>query len=64
MGKAVLHACDAGDADDSTSPGSIICTAKHFIGYSAPLSGKDRTDAWVPKCIQVYCQILIFLLDT
>ena len=47
MGKAVLRACDAGSSDDSTSPSSIICTAKHFIGYSAPLSGKDRTDAWV-----------------
>lgn len=22
--------------------------AKHYFGYSAPISGKDRTDAWIP----------------
>ncbi|MDB4886486.1 MAG: bglX 4 [Gemmatimonadetes bacterium] len=26
----------------------VAATAKHFLGYSMPLSGKDRTTAWIP----------------
>jgi beta-glucosidase len=26
----------------------VAATGKHFLGYSAPLSGKDRTTAWIP----------------
>jgi beta-glucosidase len=26
-------------------------TLKHFVGYSMPLSGKDRTPAWIPEPI-------------
>jgi beta-glucosidase len=29
------------------SPGSVVATAKHFVGYSAPDSGFDRTDATI-----------------
>ena len=32
-------------------PGGIVlvaATGKHFLGYSMPLSGKDRTTAWIP----------------
>ena len=27
----------------------VAATAKHFLGYSAPLTGKDRTPAWIPE---------------
>lgn len=27
----------------------VAATGKHFLGYSAPLSGKDRTPAWIPE---------------
>jgi len=27
----------------------IAATTKHFLGYSMPLSGKDRTPAWIPE---------------
>ncbi|MES2179734.1 MAG: glycoside hydrolase family 3 N-terminal domain-containing protein [Gemmatimonadota bacterium] len=26
----------------------VATTAKHFLGYGMPLSGKDRTTAWIP----------------
>ena len=27
----------------------VAASAKHFLGYSVPLSGKDRTTAWIPE---------------
>ena len=27
----------------------VAATMKHFLGYSFPLSGKDRTPAWIPE---------------
>ncbi|MGH8550382.1 MAG: glycoside hydrolase family 3 N-terminal domain-containing protein [Methylococcales bacterium] len=27
----------------------VAACAKHFVGYSLPLSGKDRTPAWIPE---------------
>jgi beta-glucosidase len=27
----------------------VAASAKHFVGYSMPLSGKDRTTAWIPE---------------
>ncbi len=27
----------------------VTASAKHFLGYSMPLSGKDRTTAWIPE---------------
>jgi beta-glucosidase len=32
---------------DLASPDSVVATAKHFAGYSAPDSGMDRTDATI-----------------
>lgn len=26
----------------------VAATGKHYLGYSAPMSGKDRTTAWIP----------------
>jgi beta-glucosidase len=34
---------------DISDPDSVVATAKHFVGYSAPDSGHDRTDATIPE---------------
>lgn len=31
------------------APDRVAACAKHFLGYSVPLSGKDRTPAWIPE---------------
>ena len=28
---------------------AVAATAKHFLAYGMPLSGKDRTNAWIPE---------------
>ncbi len=33
--------------DDLTSPDTIAATAKHFLGYSVPHTGRDRTPAYI-----------------
>jgi beta-glucosidase len=30
-------------------PSPIAATLKHYVGYSRPLSGQDRTPAWIPE---------------
>lgn len=35
--------------DDVSSPYRVAATAKHFLGYSLPASGHDRTVAWIPE---------------
>ncbi|MBW8768336.1 MAG: glycoside hydrolase family 3 C-terminal domain-containing protein [Gemmatimonadetes bacterium] len=30
-------------------PVFVAASAKHYLGYSMPLSGKDRTTAWIPE---------------
>lgn len=30
-------------------PSPIAATLKHYVGYSLPLTGKDRTPAWIPE---------------
>lgn len=47
MGRAATLGLQ-GDSTD-LQPGIVAATAKHFIGYSAPLTGKDRTPAWIPE---------------
>jgi beta-glucosidase len=47
MGRAATLGLQ-GDSTDS-QPENVAATAKHFIGYSAPLTGKDRTPAWIPE---------------
>jgi beta-glucosidase len=31
------------------APLRVAATAKHFLGYSMPLTGRDRTTAWIPE---------------
>ncbi|MGC9513068.1 MAG: glycoside hydrolase family 3 N-terminal domain-containing protein [Fidelibacterota bacterium] len=34
--------------DDVSASDRVAACAKHYLGYSVPLSGKDRTPAWIP----------------
>jgi beta-glucosidase len=34
--------------NDLADPEKVAACAKHYLGYSYPLSGKDRTPAWIP----------------
>lgn len=31
------------------APDRVAATGKHFVGYSAPRTGRDRTSAWIPE---------------
>ena len=34
--------------DDISSPYKVVACLKHYVGYSLPASGKDRSPAWIP----------------
>lgn len=34
---------------DPSQPAFTAASGKHFLGYSMPRTGKDRTPAWIPK---------------
>lgn len=46
MGEAVVKGYQG---DDPASPHHVAACMKHFIGYSLPFSGKDRTQAWIDE---------------
>ena len=46
MGKAMIHGYEGNDISDKFKVASCL---KHYMGYSLPLSGKDRTPAWIPE---------------
>ena len=35
--------------NDPSNPEKVAACMKHFLGYSMPISGKDRTPAWIPE---------------
>ena len=37
------------EGDDVNSPTHVAACLKHYMGYSLPLSGRDRTDALIPE---------------
>lgn len=37
-----------GDDNNIANPNKLAACMKHFLGYSAPISGKDRTPAYIP----------------
>ena len=39
------------EEDGLTSPTAVASCMKHYIGYSAPASGKDRTPAYIPEIV-------------
>ncbi len=48
MGKAILEGYQG---EDISNPEKVAACGKHFLGYGIPVSGKDRTPAWVPPHI-------------
>jgi beta-glucosidase len=37
------------EGDDVSSNKSVAASLKHYMGYSFPLNGRDRTPAWIPE---------------
>ncbi|HKP71335.1 MAG TPA: glycoside hydrolase family 3 N-terminal domain-containing protein [Pyrinomonadaceae bacterium] len=37
------------EGDDVASPAHVASSLKHYMGYSFPLNGRDRTPAWIPE---------------
>jgi beta-glucosidase len=37
------------EGPDIASPDHVAVSLKHYMGYSFPLSGRDRTSAWIPE---------------
>jgi len=48
MGAAYIQGL-SGDTKQIIAPDKVAGCAKHYLGYSFPLSGKDRTPAWIPE---------------
>ncbi|NME68627.1 glycoside hydrolase family 3 N-terminal domain-containing protein [Flammeovirga aprica] len=46
MGVASVKGYEGADVSD---PHQVASCLKHYIGYGAPRSGKDRTPAWIPE---------------
>ncbi len=46
MGKAVIEGIQGEDVAGTYHAAACM---KHFIGYSMPLTGKDRTPSWIPE---------------
>lgn len=38
-----------GENNDISQKDRVAACMKHYVGYSVPLSGKDRTPAWIPE---------------
>ncbi len=37
------------EGDDVSAGTSVAASLKHYMGYSLPLNGRDRTSAWIPE---------------
>src|SRR5437763_5388853 len=46
MGAAFVRGMEG---EDVSSPNHVAVSLKHYMGYSFPLNGRDRTSAWVPE---------------
>ena len=46
MGVAFIRGVEGNDV---ASPNHIASSLKHYVGYSFPLNGRDRTPAWIPE---------------
>jgi len=48
MGAAYVKGLE-GDDNNIGAPTKVAACMKHYLGYSFPLTGKDRTPAWIPE---------------
>jgi beta-glucosidase len=46
MGAAFVRGMEGTDVSSSKS---VATSLKHYVGYSFPLTGRDRTPAWIPE---------------
>ena len=46
MGAAFVRGLEG---NDISSNNHVASSLKHYVGYSFPLSGRDRTSAWIPE---------------
>jgi len=46
MGTAFVRGLEG---DDVSSGRHVAASLKHYVGYSLPLTGRDRTPAWIPE---------------
>lgn len=46
MGVAFVRGLEGSDV---SSPDHVAASLKHYMGYSSPLTGRDRTPAWIPE---------------
>lgn len=46
MGTSYIHGAQG---DDISAPDKIATCLKHYVGYSYPFNGKDRTPAWISE---------------
>ena len=46
MGAAFVRGIEGNDVSSSKS---VATSLKHYVGYSFPLTGRDRTPAWIPE---------------
>ena len=49
MGKAMVRGIQYFNEDTTIVPSRSAACAKHFIGYSAPRTGHDRSPSWIPR---------------
>ncbi|SEL63141.1 beta-glucosidase [Aquimarina amphilecti] len=49
LGKTMGVAMVEGYQGNLGDPNTVASCMKHYLGYSVPLSGKDRTPAWIPE---------------
>lgn len=54
MGVAYVKGLE-GDANDVSREDKVAACVKHYIGYSFPFSGKDRTPAYIPERLLREC---------
>lgn len=47
LARQMTKAAITGYQDNAFEQGNVAACMKHFLGYSYPLSGKDRTPAWI-----------------
>lgn len=46
LGESYIHGAQG---DDISNPDKVATCLKHWIGYSYPLNGRDRTPAWISE---------------
>lgn len=49
-----------GENAENIDKNHIAACAKHFIGYSVPISGKDRTPAYIPENVLLEYHVPVF----